>query len=262
MKIDEYYRNLARINLNGSILALIPAILIIGGNLLFLRLPQFMLLTVPFLIVSIFNFQNYLRRTRQSLLIRKNLRNSNGSPQSLFSVEQLVLFFYNTFSPSLAIFFPDGYLAGKIIKYRQKRRKRGKSSKIYALYDSREELQGIFEVHREDKITINVYDSCNEFIGCLEITKPGLMKKEKKELLNANGRFIAAVEGSAFYMDEQVINPKNRQVGRLRRGWMPLEWESHFPESNTPVFELEKGLPENVKLVHLSFLINEFFIKR
>jgi ACR3 family arsenite efflux pump ArsB len=59
MKIDDFYRNVARINLNGSILALIPAIFIVGGNFVFLQNNQIMLLVIPFLIYSIINFQLY-----------------------------------------------------------------------------------------------------------------------------------------------------------------------------------------------------------
>jgi hypothetical protein len=63
-------------------------------------------------------------------------------------------------------------------------------------------------------------------------------------------------------MDEKVLDPSRQQVGRLRRGWMPLEWSNRFPESNTPVLSFSEGFSEKDKLLRMAFLINEFFIER
>src|SRR5213080_3217410 len=128
MKIDEYYRNVARISLNGSIAALIPAIVIIGGNFAFFQTKQIMLLVIPFLLYSIINFQLYLRRVKQAFIIGKNLIDSKHVTHSIFASEHLLLLFSNTLSPSLMIFTPDGYLAGAIKKYREKSRRLGSSS--------------------------------------------------------------------------------------------------------------------------------------
>jgi hypothetical protein len=262
MKIDEYYRNVARISLNGSILALIPAILIIGGNLAFFQNKQIMLLTIPFFIYSIINFQLYIRKVKQAQMIGKNLLESNHSYESIFTSEHLVILSDQTLSPRLIIFFPDGYLAGVIKTYRTIGMEFGGTSNAFALYDFNEDFLGFYVVQGEQQLKIEVYDQDKDYIGCLERTKLAPLKKAKKELLNAEGRFIAAVEGSSFYMDEQVRDSYNRQVGRLRRGWMPLEWSSYFPEANTPVLSLANGLSNKDKLLQMSFLINEFFLER
>jgi hypothetical protein len=262
MKIDEYYRNVARISLNGSIAALIPAIVIIGGNFAFFQTQQIMLLVIPFLLYSIINFQLYLRRVKQALIIGKNLIDSKHVTHSIFASDHLLLLFYNTLSPSLMIFTPDGYLAGAIKKYRVKSRSLGSSSITFALYDGNEELVCFYVVHGKSQLKIEVYDKDKEYIGCFENKKLGHIRKSKKELLNSEGRFIAAVEGAAFYMDEQVVDSNELQVARLRRGWMPLEWSSYFPEPNTPVLSLANGLSDKDRLLQMSFLINEFFIER
>jgi hypothetical protein len=86
--------------------------------------------------------------------------------------------------------------------------------------------------------------------------------KSKKELLDETGRFIGAVEGSPFFMDEHVVDTSKKTVGHLRRGWMPLEWSKFFPEPNTPVLTFSESLTNKDKLLRMSFLINEYFIER
>lgn len=262
MKIDEYYRNVARINLNGSMLALIPAILIVGGNFVFFQNKQIMLLVIPFLLYSIINFQLYIRKWKQAMIVGRNLPESNFPYPSIFSSEQFLLLFYNTFSPRLMIFFPDGTLAGEINKYTEMGRRHKDSYLSFALYDFHKELVCSFKVDEKKQPKIRVFNQENEYLGCLEKSKQFLGNKKKRELLNQEGRFIAAVEGSPLYMDERIVNSHNLQIGRLQRGWMPVEWTSYVLDPNTPVLTLSKELSEKDKLLQLSFLIDEFFIKR
>jgi hypothetical protein len=262
MKIDEYYRNVARINLNGSILALIPAILIVGGNFVFFQNKQIMLLVIPFLLYSIINFQLYIRKLKQAMTVGRNLPESNLPYPSIFSSEQFMLLFYNTLSPRLMIFFPDGTLAGEINKYTEKGYRYKDSYRTFALYDFNKELVCFFKLVEKKQLKIKVFNQENEYVGCLEKSKQFIGKKNKRELLNREGRFIAAVEGSPLYMDERIINSHNNQIGRLQRGWMPVEWNCYVLDPNTPVLSLSKELSEENKLLQLSFLIDEFFIKR
>jgi hypothetical protein len=261
MKIDDFYRNVARINLNGSILALIPAIFIVGGNFVFLQNNQIMLLVIPFLIYSIINFQLYLRKMKQALIISKNLPESQLSYSTIYSSEQYLLYFVNTLSPRLLIFFPNGTLAGEIKKYRKNGLRLEGLSKTFALYDFNKELICFFGVD-EKNLKIEVFNQENEFFGCLEKSNQSLSKKKKREILNREGRFIAAIEGSTLYMDERIVDSYNHQIGSLQRGWMPVEWNRYVLDPNTPVLSISKELSEKDKLLQLTFLIDEFFIKR
>jgi hypothetical protein len=134
-------------------------------------------------------------------------------------------------------------------------------TKTYALYNVEEQAIGFFEVKRRKTIKIEVYDQNRNFLGSFEKKNVGL-RKCKKEMLDSTGRYIGAVEGSSVFMDEKVLNHRNQQVGRLRRGWMPLEWSPLFPEPNTPVLFFGEVLSEKDKLLRMSFLINEYFIER
>lgn len=86
--------------------------------------------------------------------------------------------------------------------------------------------------------------------------------QDKKELMDQSGKYIGMVEGAKAFMDVHVYDRKNQEVGRLRRGWMPMEWSPLFPEPNTPVLSIRESMSESEKLLRMSFLINEFFVER
>ncbi|MDQ0197701.1 hypothetical protein [Neobacillus ginsengisoli] len=261
MKINEYYRDTANISLNGSIAALVPTILIIGGNISFFQKKEIMLLSIPFLVYSLLGFQIYLFRLNQSISIGKNIKKTKSLYQSIFNAKQLLVVYLNTQNPRLLLYFPDGHQAGEIKKYREKGFKIFGFTKTFALYNFHDQVIGFFKVKGKKHLKIEIYDRDNVYLGCYEKKKVA-WRKQKKEWLDASGRYIGAVEGSTFFMDEHLLDNSNRQVGRLRRGWMPLEWSPIFPEPNTPVLSFWEGLSEVDKLVRMSFLINEYFIER
>ncbi|OIK09578.1 hypothetical protein BIV60_23585 [Bacillus sp. MUM 116] len=258
MKIDKYYRDAACVSLNGSIAALVPAVLIIIVDLSFFRNKEIMMLTIPFLIYSFISFQIYLFKVRQAIFIKRNMLKSSSFYHSIFETEHLLAVYL---PKRLQFFFPDGHLAGEIKKYRGKKFCFPVFSKIYALYDFNHQLIGIYKVKQGKHKKIEVFDRNKAYQGYYQIRKLN-MRKFKKELFDTNERFIGAVEGASLFMDEKIINSANRQLGRLRRGWMPLEWSKFFPEPNTPVLSFSEGISEQDKLLQMSFLINEYFIER
>jgi hypothetical protein len=262
MKIDEYYREVGRINLNGSLAALSPAIIIALANFLAFHNKLIMLLTIPFLIYSFVNFQLYIIRIKQSIKIKRNLLSSKSIHPSLFEARDLLVLFFHTLRPRLMIYFPDGHLAAVIKKYRGKGKAFKGYQKTYALFLFDGQLTGLYKVNGKGKIKIDVYNKYDNYIGSYERTKSPFMKKEKKELVDGNGRFVGAVEGALFYMDESVQDSRNHEVGRLHRGWMPVEWSNRFPDPNTPVLSFEEKFSEDEKILRMSFLINEYFLER
>jgi hypothetical protein len=254
MKINEYYRGSANVTLNGSIAALVPAMIIGVGNLYFFQNKQIMLLTIPFIVYSFISFQLYLFRMKQSINVGRNILQTKSYDQSIFEASHLVVVFINLQESSVHLFFPDGHRAGMIRRYRQK----GffKKPKIYAFYNSNNEAVGYYKVTQLKTLKIEVFNQNKKYLGCYE------KEKGRKELKEASGKFIGAVEGATYYMDEKILDQARQQVGRLRRGWMPVEWSGRFPEPNTPVLSLSESLSDEDKLLRMSFLINEFFIER
>ncbi|MEH7305400.1 hypothetical protein [Neobacillus drentensis] len=261
MKINEYYRDTANLNLNGSITALIPAILIVAGNLSIFKTKDIMFFTIPFLIYSLVSFQFYLFRRRQSNSIARSMGNSKGGSMSLFDARHLLVLYLNTNASKLLFYFPNGHMAGMIKRYRGKGLKKLAITKMYALYNIDNQAIGYFKVSGRKVIKIEVFNQRKQYLGCFERRKQN-WRSLKKELLDSNGRFIGAVEGAAVFMDERLINQHHHQDARLRRGWMPIDWSSLFPEPNTPVLTMRETLSEQDKLLRISFLVNEYFIER
>ncbi|WP_066368474.1 hypothetical protein [Neobacillus fumarioli] len=260
MKINEYYRNAAYINLNGSLAALFPAATIMLANLFMFKNQKIMFLTIPFFLYSFFCFQLYLFKMKQSILISRNMcsRKEGNGHHSLFAARELLVFFVNTSSPKVLFYFPDGYLAGSISKYKGER---NFDRKTFVLQNCHEKVLGFFRVRRKQNIIIEVFDEKKNYLGYFEKQRKRF-RKSKKELLDPAGRYIGAVEGSSIFMDEKVFTQENRPIGRLRRGWMPLEWSELFPEPNTPVLSFTEVMSEKDKLLRMSFIVNEYFIER
>jgi hypothetical protein len=261
MKINEYYRDAANMNLNGSIAALVPTTLIIVGNLSVLKHREVMLLALPFMIYSLVSFQVYLFRMKQSIMIRRNMKVSKDISTSIFKSRHLLLLYRSSPFSSLYLYFPDGHLAGQIKKFRGTGIERLKPSRTYALYNVENHVMGYFKLKGRKLLKIDVFDRNKELLGRFEKKNHGY-RKVKKELFDCNGRFIGEIEGSSFFMDEHIVDHDQHEVGRLRRGWMPLEWCTLFPEPNTPVLSLKEGLTEEDRLLKMSLLINEYFIER
>jgi uncharacterized protein with PQ loop repeat len=261
MKINEYYRDTAHMHLNGSIASLVPTIMIVIGNLSVFKNNNIMLLTIPFLIYSFISFQIYLFRMRQSIAIRRNLQSSKRTAKSIFDARHLLVLFRNSQSSCLFLYFPDGHLAGQIKKYKGTGLKRFKLSRTYALYNMEDQVQGFFKLTGKKVLKIEVFDNNRTFLGEFEKKSKGFLQ-DKKELMDQSGKYIGMVEGAKAFMDVHVYDPKNQEVGRLRRGWMPMEWSLLFPEPNTPVLSIRESMSESEKLLRMSFLINEFFVER
>ena len=260
MKINDFYRDAAKISLNDSIAALIPSLLIIVGNIAIFNKPEMMKLTIPFLLYSLFSFQIYLYRMKQSIQISRNIEKNQSHEtisRSVFDARQLLVLCQNSQTPKLHLYFPDGMLAGTIKKQHQKGLMKWRWPKIYRFYNNQEETIGLFQLQGS---RIKVYGQNMNYLG--SFSKNKFMKKRKGELLDREHKLIGTVEGSSLFMDEQVLNEDHREVARLRRGWMPLEWSPIFPDANTPVLSIQEDLPESEKLLQLAFLIQEYFVER
>jgi len=261
MRINKYYRDTANINLNGSIAALVPTFMIVAINLSIIKHREIMLCTITFIIFSLINFHFYLFRMKQSIGISRNLVKSGSINQSIFEARHLLVLYMNTQSSRLLLYFPDGHLAGIVKKYRGSGWARLKPTRTYALYNSDNEALGFFKVNGRKSITIDVFGRNRYFLGRFDKRILG-WRKAQKELFDDVGRYVGAIEGSSVFMDEKVLDHRHQDVGRLRRGWMPLEWSPLFPEPNTPILSFSEALSEEDMLLRMSFLINEYFIER
>ncbi|GHH98336.1 hypothetical protein [Neobacillus kokaensis] len=260
MKINDYYRDAAHLNLNSSIAALFLISILVAVNLSFFQNEIIFTLTIPFFLYSFFCFQLYLLRKRQAMTINRNMgaRWIKEKEQSFFSASHLLVLYDQTQGPSLHFYYPDGHLAGNIKKYHPKGVRKLNLTKFYILYNSNNKAIACFRVKGKK---IEVFDKERIYLGCLKKTKLKWLKCTR-ELFDSKGNCIGSVVGSSIFMDEKLVDQENMQVLRLRRGWMPVEWSLLFPEPNTPVLSFSGKLSVQDKLLRMSFLINEYFMER
>lgn len=253
MNIDRYYRETAKINLNSSVAALFPAIIIVIANVLFLKQDKIMLFSIPFIFYSFVLFQLHIRRLNQAVSIKRELKKFKKGSLSIFTARQLLVFFQNTTVPRLFLFFPNGSLAGSIHAVKGK-------GYFYTLMNAENEIIGFYKVIKNSYYSIEVYDKDHNYLGSL--IKKQLGSLLKKEVVDASGEYVGSVEGSRMFMDEHMLDKHDHVVGRLRQGYMPLEWDSLFPDANTPIFSIKRCLSKEGTLLQFSLLINEYFIER
>ena len=259
MNIDQYYRNAAKINLNGSLAALVPALAIVIGNVLIFKLGLFMLLAAPFVIYSLLLFQLYLKRLKQSIAIHRRLLTTKKRETSLEEAEHFLVFFQNTQRQQLFLFFSDGSLAATIEEERSRKSGLFSAVHMYTLLNAKNEKICFYKISKNN-LVIDVYNEKEEYLGSFEKKIAGNLLTKK--VIDSTGRVVGAVEGSQIFMDEHLLDKRDDSIGRLRRGWMPLEWADLFPDPNTPVFTLSSHLSTNERWLRFALLVNEYFLQR
>ncbi|MBL4953886.1 hypothetical protein JK635_17005 [Neobacillus sp. YIM B02564] len=263
MKINDYYQDVAQLNLNGSIAALLPNVFLIAFNLALFHNHKIFILAVPFFLYSFFCFQLYLFRKQQALRINRNMTELRleRKNNSLLSARYLLVLYSNSQNSRVLFYYPDGHLAGSIKRYRSTGLRPIRFSKIYVLYDEDHGAIACYRVKGKKTMKIEVYDKDKSYLGCLLKTKQNWWNN-REELFNGEGKYFGEVAGSKLFMDEKIIDSNDRQVSRLRRGWMPVEWSPIFPEPNTPVLSFSGNQSAQEKLLGMTILINEYFLER
>lgn len=265
MNIDRFYRDSAKISLNGSIAALIPAILLVIVNIFIFEKDILMFLATPFIFYSIVLFQIYRVRYKYYVTCNQRLLQQANSERSLLTDSHFLIQSLNTGSATLFLYCPDGSLAGTMSTVRSKEGFFLKKANEFILKGANDEVVARYVVKgkSQTRIEIEVYDEEDTYLGILEkVSEMSLFKQAKKEVVDSTGKVTGTVEGSRMFMDEVLVNQNNQQIGRLRRGWMPLDWSDLFPDANTPVFSLSNCLSERERWLHFSLLVDQYFIER
>lgn len=253
MNIQVYYRNAANTAFNGSMAALLPIIVVILPLLITLRRKELVLLAIPFLMYSFFSYQYYLLYVKRSMASEKV--NRAASAAELLEKEYLLLTFLPAPSMRMLMFAPDGQLMGEIRDYEQNKLRWFLPyfadkwfSNAYGLYDSENGLAASFLMR--GKKTIEVIGAGDE---------PSLTFKQiDKKIYNLNtsdGEQKWEIHSEALFTDILVKNERNMVLGRIRKGWMPLEWEPYIKDNNTPVLSFDPHLKREERLAIMAILV-------
>ncbi|WP_077213636.1 hypothetical protein [Bacillus dakarensis] len=256
MNIQMYYRNAANTAFNGSMAALLPVIVVILPLLTILQKKELVLLAIPFLIYSFLSYQFYLVYVKRSLSSEEIKR--IPSADDLLKNEHMLLTFLPAPSLRMLMFSPKGQLKGELRDYEQNAFRWFLPyfadqwfSKVYGLYDSENSLTATFLRHGNK--TIEVYGQDDETL--LTVKK---VNKKMYKWNNGNQELQWEVHSEALFTDIRIKNDKNQVLGRVRKGWMPLEWEKYIKDTNTPVLSFDNHLNRKERLAIMAIVVHLF----
>lgn len=255
MNTQQYYRLAANTALNGSFAALLPVIAFLLPLYLFLPKKEMVFLALPFLLFSLFSYQSYLIQHERAN--RTESVGKNGEFHKLFQEEQFLLNFLPAPSLRMLLFHPDGRVYGEIRDIR--------FTKVrwflpyfldriffreYGLYDNENRLFATFTFKKK---MVHVHDENGDKLVTINEKSPRIYEigmKDKSFELN--------LQSKSLYTDIEVSNESAERIGRVRKGWMPLEWAKYFVDANTPVLTFKEEQSREERLALLTIFIKYY----
>ncbi|MEH7344785.1 hypothetical protein V7122_13100 [Bacillus sp. JJ1532] len=256
MNIQEYYKKSAMISLNASLASLVPPILLILYVIIIEPNKNIVLVIIPFLLYSLICYHYYLLNNLRSKEISSVQNHLNDG--HLFDKEQVVITFLPAPTLRMQMFDINGNLLGEIrdrqfwpfrwfLPYFLDR----VIEKRYGLYDATNQLIGCFILKKKQ---IEIADSNFEVLSTC-ICKP---TNKSFTFTFENEKNTIFVKRSFQFMDIRFFDRNLITIGRLRKGWMPLEWGNRFKDPNTPILTFEQPISAEDKLLTYAILTKLF----
>lgn len=247
MDIQKLYLRQAQLYLNSSLFTLIPASIIILWLLVVIPGKNHMVLVLPFLIYSLFLFQNYILNYKRFLSLSKKIEMEVSDLPDLMSNHQILLYF-NKEEGELVFLHPTGGYLGKISEKQGKypfNKRSGLHPKELVLIDSKGTLLATY--WKSD--TIDVHQNVTGYLG-------GLSNGVFRML---PGESVGVLSSKHIFMDDHIENGRGEVVFRVRKGWMPLQYQELFLNPNTPIVTVNPALADSEKLLYFSLFVKRFF---
>lgn len=251
MNIQQYYRTVANTSLNGSFAALVPVFIVIFPMYLLFPQKELVVFTAPFLFYSFISYQSYLVHQERAV---ESEPLQPGS-RVLFDKDKHLLTFLPAPSLRMLLFSPEGFVNGEIRDLRNTKLRWFLPyflDKIfpaeYGLYNAEDNLIAICKWKGRRKA--HVYDGKDNSLFTLEKTKTGVKLIVKNNVVQE-----MKVDSKKTFTDIQFTTLDGLELGRVRKGWMPLEWGKSFKDANTPVLSFHEKLTEAEKISILTYLI-------
>lgn len=252
MNIRQYYSNVANASLNGSIAALVPVFVIIIPIVFILGKKELVFLALPFLLYSFISYQIYLIQHHRFLT--SEVATTNSQIHQYVERNEYLLTFLPAPSLRLLLFTPDGHNNVEICDKRRNKLRWFLPYFIdklfpaeYGLYHSHKQLLISFRWRGKHAVILD-----QEGNTILEIAR----KDEHLFLIREKEcSYHLKVDSKKLFTDIQFYRGENRLYGRVRKGWMPLEWGKHFTDANTPVLTFHEDVSKEGRLAILAILI-------
>jgi hypothetical protein len=245
MDIQKIYLKQAHLFLNSSLFALLPTSILIFIIIVFIPSKNLMVFVVPFIIYSLFLFQNYLLNYKRYISLSNKIVTTDLP--SLLSCPQILLYFVKE-DNELVFLHPTGAFLGKISENKQSysiHKGNKLHPKEFILIDSNESLLATYR--KSD--TLDVYRSDKSYFGGYSNGVFSMLTGEE----------MGKLSSKKFFWDDKIKTVQGEVVFRVRKGWMPIKYQEIFLNPNTPYVTIDPALSESEKLILISFLVKKFF---
>jgi hypothetical protein len=247
MDIQKIYLRQAQLFLNSSLFALIPASIFVLMIIVVIPEKNVMLLVIPFLIYSLFLFQNYILNYKRYISLSNKIEKVATDLPDLLSCNHILLHFIKE-ERELVFLHPTGVYIGKISEkrenYSNKEGRRLHPSE-FVLVDSNENLLATY--WKSD--TIDVHRNGQGYMGGFSDGVFSML----------TGDAMGELSSKNIFLDDKIEYDQGDVVFRVRKGWMPLKYQEIFLNPNTPLVTINPDLPDSERLLYFSLLVKNFF---
>ncbi|WP_066047929.1 hypothetical protein [Robertmurraya korlensis] len=248
MKIYTYYHDAAMTSLHASIVALIPPFLLICVGIILNQHHIILLLTLPFILYSFISYQIYL--------VNKHRMEDSKEPvvekleESIVSSSMAIQFLP---APSLRmlLFRQDGQLSGEIKDIYQHKLRwfipyflDQFFPKAYAFSMFNEEIYTF--ILKGKNVSINDGNKCVATVQ---------RKSSKRYVIDSKmSTKEVFVQSSSLFTDVKLCNDRGELLARVRRGYLPRDWDKHIKDVNTPILTVSDQVTDIEKVILLAIL--------
>lgn len=250
MKIYTYYHYAAMTSLHASIVALIPPFLLVCVGVILNQHRSILLFTLPFIVYSFISYQIYL--------VNKQRKEDSKEPvvdqleESIVS-STMALQFLPSPSLRMLLFRQDGQLSAEIKDIHQHKLRwfipyflDQFFPKVYAFSKFNKEIYTFILKGKNISIMLNDGNKCVASIH---------KKAPKRYVIESKWSTREVfVQSSSLFTDVKLCNARGDLLARVRRGYLPRDWDKHIKDVNTPILTVSDQVTDLEKVIILAIL--------
>lgn len=253
MNIQEFYHKTANISLNASLASLIPPFFLIIYGIIVTPSGKMIFMLIPFLLYSFICYQYFLinnRRFKEPFKWQKEV----NQPVRVMEENEVLLAFMPAPTIKLLIFNSTGKQMGEI------RDRKFQNYRWFLPYFFMQLGAGQYEFcDRENQLIRSFTIKKNRIEIMSADGNPSIivyskLSKERLTYIFQYGEKQVVVKRASQFMDCQFFNQDLTRIGRLRKGFMPIEWGNRFKDPNTPILTFQPSLATEDKLIIYAIL--------
>ncbi|MGM9926859.1 MAG: hypothetical protein ACI35P_02820 [Bacillus sp. (in: firmicutes)] len=252
MNIKQFYKTIAGMYLNISLLLTIISGLTFIFSYLYAEDNAIILAVFPFFLLSCMYFFTFLVYKRRYYHLPNTIPVNDRTP---LEEEHILLVFMPAPTLHILLFHPKGKLLGEM--------KDGKSQwykwfipnsfsvffpHSYELTDFDGNVLATYKQHRFFSTKQVFYNEKGEELAVYEQDWKKSLFRYKGEVTNQDKSIHMKIDVGGMVQSFSILTADHRKIVSFQKGWMPLEWGEKFKEFNTPILSFGSHCSDDEKL--------------